>query len=86
VEFTPYAVNAKNAILIFSLTCSGNGTLTVELAQGGSLLSGWGTLGCGDLKKEINLPAGQPYELHLVPVSGNGLQLVNYILTVQNMP
>ena len=84
--FSPYAVNGPDARLVFSLACSGNGTLTVELWQGGSMLSGWGTLSCGDVDKLILLPAGQAYELHLAPAPGQGLRLVDYVLTVQNQP
>ncbi len=86
VGFTPFTSNGTDARLVFSLTCSGNGRLTVEMWQGGSVLSGWGSLACGDLEKLITLPAGQLYELHLFPASGEGLQLVNYVLTVQNEP
>jgi len=86
VEFTPFAINARDAMLVFSLTCSGNGRLTVAMEQAGAPLSGWGTLACGDLNKLITLPASQPYEMRLVPAQADGLQLVNYILTVQNMP
>jgi uncharacterized protein YraI len=86
VEFTPYAINTAKASLVFSLSCSGNGTLTVALEQAGAPLSGWGSLACGDRNKLITLPAGQPIALHLVPAPGDGLQLVNYVLTVQNMP
>jgi uncharacterized protein YraI len=86
VEFTPFAINASKAMLVFSLTCTGNGSLTVALEQAGTPLTGWGTLACGDLNKLITLPTGQPLEMHLVPAPGQGLQLVNYVLTVQNMP
>ncbi len=86
LAFTPYAVNGPDARLIFSLACSGNGTLLVELWQAGSLFSGWGSLSCGDLARLIMLPAGQEYELHLAPAPGEGLRLVDYILTVQNQP
>jgi uncharacterized protein YraI len=86
VAFTPYAINDSNARLVFNLTCSGNGTLTVELRQGGSLLSGWGTLACGNLDTLITLPAGQAYEMRLAPVPRQGLQLVDYVLSVQNKP
>jgi uncharacterized protein YraI len=86
VEFTPYAVNIGDARLVFSLACSGNGTLTVVLWQDGTLLPGWGTLSCGDLNKLIPLPAGRVYQMHLAPIPGNGLTLVNYVLTVQNNP
>ena len=86
VEFTPYAINASQASLLFSLTCSGNGTLTVTLERAGASLAGWGRLACGDQNKLITLPAGQPIELQLVPAPGDGLQLVNYVLTVENLP
>jgi hypothetical protein len=56
------------------------------MEQAGTPLTGWGTLACGDQNKSIVLPAGQPIKLQLAPASGQGLQLVNYVLTVQNMP
>ena len=86
LAFTPFSATGTNARLIFSLTCTGNGTLEVELSQGGNLLSGWGTLGCGDEGKTILLPAGQRILMHLAPVPGDGLQLVTYTLAVQNNP
>ena len=86
MEFSPFAINASDASLVFSLTCSGNGSLIVTMEQAGIPLTGWGTLACGDLLKLITLPAGRPYEMHLVPAPGEGLQLVDYVLTVQNMP
>ncbi|MGA2490757.1 MAG: SH3 domain-containing protein [Anaerolineales bacterium] len=86
VEFTPYAINGTDARLIFSLTCSGNGALTVEIWQEGSLLSGWGTLACGNLDRSITLPAGQVLEMRLAPAPGDGLRLVDYVLTVENTP
>jgi uncharacterized protein YgiM (DUF1202 family) len=86
VEFTPYAASGTNARLTFSLTCSGNDVLTVELWQGGSALSGWGGLECGDLEKPVTLPAGQAYQIRLAPTAGNGLRLVDYVLTVRNRP
>ena len=36
LEFTPYAVNSPDARLVFSLACSGRGSLTVEISQGGT--------------------------------------------------
>ena len=86
LAFTPYAVNRPDARLVFSLACTGNGTLTVELWQGASQVPGWGALACGDLDKSITLPAGQEYALRLAPAAGAGLRLVDYILTVQNLP
>lgn len=86
VEFTPYTSGGTVARLVFSLACTGNGTLTVELWQGGTLLSGWGTLACGDTGKSIQLPAGRVYLIHLVAATGNGQRLVAYTLTVENNP
>lgn len=86
VVFTPYAVNAADARLVFSLVCSGNGTLIIEMEQGGTPISGWGELRCGDLDKTIMLPAGRSYTLRLVPAPGEGLRLVDYVLIVRNVP
>ncbi len=86
IKFTPYSFTGTNARLIFDLTCSGNGTLAVELFQGSTLLSGWGRLGCGDSGKSILLASGLSYNLRLTPVDGVGLQLVAYSLAVQNLP
>ena len=86
IAFTPYAATGSNARLLISLACSGNGTLIVELWQGGSMLSGWGSLACGDENTLVSLPAGLEYELRLRPAVGEGLQFVDYVLKVQNQP
>ena len=86
VEFTPYSAAGSNARLDLTLVCTGNGTLAVDLWQGGTRLSAWGSLSCGDLAKTILLPAGQVYQVSLSPVSGDGLRLISYTLTVQNDP
>jgi uncharacterized protein YraI len=86
VEFTPYASLGTAARLVFSLACRGNDTLTVELWQGGSALAGWGTLSCGNIDRALTLTAGQTYAIRLAPAPGAGLRLVDYILSVQNIP
>jgi hypothetical protein len=58
----------------------------VELWQGGTQLSGWGALACGEMGKTILLPADQVYLLRLAPAPGEGLRLVSYTLTVRNDP
>ena len=58
VAFKPCFINGTDARMVFSLTCSGNATLIVELRQGSALVSCWGMLSCGDLDKNILLPAG----------------------------
>lgn len=86
VEFTPYTASGAIARLNISLACTGNGTLTVELWQGGTLLSGWGDLACGETGKSILLSAGRVFLMRLAPAAGDGLRLVAYTLTVQNNP
>jgi uncharacterized protein YraI len=86
VEFTPYTASGTNARLNISLACTGNGSLTVELWQGGTLLSGWGALVCGETGRSILLPAGQVFLMRLAPAAGNGMRLVAFTLTVQNNP
>jgi uncharacterized protein YraI len=86
VAFTPFSATGINARLVFNLTCTGNGSLTVILLQGGRQVSGWGSLVCSDFGKTLVLPAGQPILLHLAAVSGDGLQFVAYTLDVQNNP
>jgi len=86
IEFTPYTASGTNARLNISLVCTGNGTLAVELWLGGTLLSGWGTLVCGDTEESILLSAGQVYQMRLTPAPGDELRLVAYTLTVQNNP
>lgn len=84
LEFTPYAVNSLDARLVFSLACTGNGTLTVDISQAGTPLQGWGNLVCGDQDKVILLPAGQAVTLQLAPAPGQSLRLVDYVITVRN--
>ena len=86
LAFMHFSSSGTNARLVFGLTCNGNGTLTVELRQGGNQLSGWGTLGCGDKGKNILFQSGQIILIRLVPVPGDRLQLVAYTLDVQNNP
>jgi uncharacterized protein YraI len=86
LEFVPYTTIGTMARLIISLICSGNGNLTMELWQGGTLLSGWGSITCGETGKLIRLPAGQDYQISLTPSHGEGLHLVAYTLTIKNDP
>ena len=85
--FTPYASLAGSpARLLFSLVCAGNGSLEVELWQGGAPLANWGSLACGDQDIPLDLAAGMPYQLRLRVATGDGLRYVSYTLTVRNGP
>jgi len=86
LQFTPYAVTGTKARLNLSLACTGNGLLTVEIWQAGLLLSGWGSLVCGDHGKPIQLAVGREYTLHITPIARSALQLVSYTITVRNQP
>ena len=86
VEFTPYSASGMTAHLIFGLACTGNSALNVELWQQNALLTGWGSLSCGESSMSVLLTAGQVYQLRLSPAPGAGLQFVAYTLTVQNKP
>ncbi len=86
VGFTPYAAMGTNAHLLFSLTCSGNSTLLVELWQNGSPISVWGSLACGESDKAIVLAANQGYLVRLTPAAGTDERLVSYTLRIQNNP
>lgn len=86
IEFTPYAVSGGQARVSFSLSCSGNATLTVELWQASTLLEGWGSLTCGESGVIVSLPASLPVQVRLTPSAGDELRLVAYALIVRNLP
>jgi len=87
ITFTPYAgLVGLPARLLFSLVCTGNGNLAVELWQNGGPLAGWGRLVCDDQDKSLELTAGTPYQLRLCAAPGDGLRYVRYTLTVRNEP
>jgi uncharacterized protein YraI len=80
IQFTPYGPT-----LTIALTCTGNGTLKVELWQNGASLPNWGNLACGE-KQQWSLSSGQPYLLRLYAVSGSEvLQYVHYTLNVETV-
>jgi uncharacterized protein YraI len=84
IEFTAYASTGKNAVTLYaSLSCRGNGTLIVELWQNGKPLSGWGSIACSDIGRNLVVTPGIPYLLRLRATPGNGLQYVNYTLTIK---
>jgi hypothetical protein len=58
----------------------------VELYRAGSLLSGWGTLECGGVDVPLTLTPGLVYQFKLSPLAGEGLHLILYSLTVENLP
>ncbi len=81
IQFTPY-----NTSVSASLTCAGNGILSVELWQNNAPLQNWGRLSCGE-SKVLNLNAGQSYLMRLMAhsVSG-GLEYTHYTLSLSTTP
>jgi len=86
VEFTPYAAGGSSAHLVVSLTCTGNGTLAVDLLQSGLPVSNWGGLQCGQVDQSILLNAGTTYQFRLTAVTESSPSLVTYTLTVLDEP
>jgi uncharacterized protein YraI len=67
------------------LTCQGNGKLIVELWQGNQPSKGWEPLTCGDSHHPLTVYPGQTYSIRLRAKSASdGLQYVNYTLTIQS--
>jgi uncharacterized protein YgiM (DUF1202 family) len=85
IQFTPYSPQSgQTAPMLASLTCIGNGTVTIELWQDGAPLDNWGTLACGSSEGPLNLSGESTYLLHIGAAEGSGgLQYVQYTLTVQ---
>lgn len=87
VEFTANAPSGKTSVTLFAnLSCRGNSVLIVELWQNGKMLSGWGSLTCGDIGRNLVITPGIPYLLRMRATPGNGQQYVNYTLTIKNNP
>jgi len=87
LEFTPFAsLPGARARLVAGLSCTGNGSLRLELWGSGALISGWGALACGDVDRLLSLPPGIAYQLRLLAEPGDGLQLVFYTLNLENLP
>lgn len=87
LAFVPYAPNAGDESPIYvSLTCSGNGSVSVQLYQVETQLTGWGSLACGDKDFPINLIGSTRYTFHIEIKPASSPSSVNYTLTVRNSP
>ncbi len=81
IQFTPFSTSIS-----VSLTCAGNGTLSVELWQNNGPLQNWEGLSCGE-SKVLKVSAEKIYLLRLMAhsVSG-GLEYTHYTLNISAMP
>lgn len=81
IQFTPYGSSVS-----INLTCSGNGTLKVDLQQNGTQIQNWAGLSCNETKK-INVLPDQVYLMSLTAASASGeLEYDHYTLSVETSP
>lgn len=85
VSFHPNSDELRVNLLI-DLTCSGNGTLYVELLQGGTVLDQWGELKCGDTNYPLSLYRDETYQFRLYSKYSNNLLYTNYTLEMRVAP
>ncbi len=85
VSFHPNSENLRVDLLI-DLTCSGNGTLYVEMYQGGIKLNQWGELKCGDTNYPLNLYRDETYQFRLYSKYSNNLLYTSYTLEMRVAP
>jgi uncharacterized protein YraI len=85
VSFHPNSENLRVDLLI-NLTCSGNGTIYVEMYQGGIELSQWGELECGDTNYPLNLYRDETYQFRLYSKYSNNLLYTSYTLEMRVAP
>ncbi len=85
VAFHPNSTEDRVNLLI-DLRCEGNGTLYVELWQGGIMLTEWGELKCGDTDYELSMYRDETYQFRLYPKSSRDLQYIHYTLQVRAAP
>ncbi len=87
VAFTPYNQPGTQAVINFSLQCSGRGKLSVELWKNGQVISDTPGPACGDQDQTLTLNAGEAYQLHFeILADSSSLQSVGYIITILNNP
>ncbi len=84
VQFQIEGKLGQQADVSVIISCSGSGTLNVELVQNNSVLQGWQNIACGPPGQLLlSLFAGSSYYLHLFPSQANDtLNYVNYTLAV----
>ena len=86
ISFHPNSDELRVDLLI-DLTCSGNGTLYIELLQGGVILNGdWEELKCGDKNYPINLYRDETYQFRLYSKYSKNLLYTSYTLEMRVAP
>ena len=80
VQFTPFTSRA-----ILELTCTGSGSMVVELLKDHLLVQNWGTLTCGK-STAIVTQAGMAYALHFQAATTTELSYVRFTVKVASAP
>ncbi len=79
VQFTPYSPN-----LLISLNCAGNGKITLQITENGSVRPNWGRISCGD----TTLLDVSPDQVCLVQIAiipdGDSPTYVRYSVRMEN--
>ena len=86
VSFHPTSPDELRVNLLIDLECSGNGTIYVELLQGGTILDKWGELKCGDINYPLSIYRDETYQFRLYSKYSNSLLYTNYTLQVRVDP
>ena len=85
ISFHPDSDELRVKLLI-DLTCSGNGTIYVELLQGGIVLKEWGELKCGDINYPLSLYRDETYQFRLYSKYSRNLLYTSYTLKMRVAP
>ncbi len=86
VSFHPNSPDELRVNLLIDLECSGNGTIYVDLLQGGIKLDKWGELKCGDTDYPLSLYRDETYQFRLYSKYSKDLLYTNYSLHVSVAP
>ena len=82
IAFHPNSTEDRVNLLI-DLSCEGNGSLYVELWQGGIKLTKWGKLECGDSDYALSMFRDETYQFRLFAKRARELEYISYILQVR---
>ena len=85
IAFHPNSTESRVNLLI-DLSCEGNGNLYVELWQGGTKLTEWGALECGDSDYALSMFRDETYQFRLFAKRARELEYINYTLQVRAAP
>ncbi len=85
ISFHPNSTEDRVNLLL-DLSCEGNGSLYVELWQGGIKLKNWGDLKCGDKDYALSMFRDETYQFRLLAKRANQLEYINYTLQVRAAP